>query len=314
MGSPISIVHGRSWVRAIAALLVLAAGGCRSYSPQAIPGDEIIVAGERFHTGTRVITWHSPGGYDGYALKPPLVPRPTALRVADQPRTAAPSWTPRRLGKVVDQFVVHYDACGVSKVCFDVLQARGLSVHFLLDVDGTIYQTLDLQERALHATTSNDRSIGIEIANIGAYPPGAAQPLARWYSQNGDADRETVITLPPEIKNPNIFTRDFIGRPARAEPVAGSIHGQPLIQYDLTPEQYAALAKLTATLCAVFPRLRCDFPRDAQGEPLAGKLSDRELKRYRGILGHHHLQENKVDPGPAFQWENFLNEVRRLMK
>ena len=54
---------------------------------------------------------------------------------------------------------------------------RGLSVHFMLDLDGTIYQTLDLKEGAWHATVANGRSIGIEIANIGAYPPDGA---SRW--------------------------------------------------------------------------------------------------------------------------------------
>ena len=39
----------------------------------------------------------------------------------------------------------------------------------MLDLDGTIYQTLDLKEGAWHATDANGRSIGIEIANIGAF-------------------------------------------------------------------------------------------------------------------------------------------------
>ncbi len=40
-------------------------------------------------------------------------------------------------------------------------------------------QTLDLKERAWHASTANTRSIGIEIANIGAYPK--TEPFKRWY-------------------------------------------------------------------------------------------------------------------------------------
>jgi len=44
---------------------------------------------------------------------------------------------------------MHYDVCGVSRQYFKVLHDyRGLSVHFMLDIDGTIYQTLDLNERA----------------------------------------------------------------------------------------------------------------------------------------------------------------------
>lgn len=297
---------------ALGLLLVLLAGGCRSYSPQAIAGDEIIVAGQRFHTGTRIVTWHEPGGYNAYVEGRRRVPRPVSLRKVDRPRDTEPEWTVRRLGRVVDQFVLHYDACGVSKVCFDVLHARGLSVHFLLDVDGTIYQTLDLQERALHATTSNDRSIGIEIANIGAYPPDAAQPLAKWYRPDPANESGAVLNVPAEIANPRILTPNFVGRPDRRGPVSGIIHGQALLQHDLTPEQYAALTQLTAALCAIFPRLRDDYPRDEAGEPLAHKLPDTELARYRGILGHYHIQENKVDPGPAFQWERFIEDVRRL--
>jgi N-acetyl-anhydromuramyl-L-alanine amidase AmpD len=50
-------------------------------------------------------------------------------------------------------------------------------VHFLLDVDGTIYQTLDLHEKAFHATYANDFSIGVEIAHPGAWK----QPMnATW--------------------------------------------------------------------------------------------------------------------------------------
>ncbi len=62
------------------------------------------------------------------------------------------------LRQKVDQFVLHFDVCGTSAQCFYVLHdRRGLSVHFMLDVDGTIYQTLDVKERAWQATKSNDQ-------------------------------------------------------------------------------------------------------------------------------------------------------------
>jgi N-acetyl-anhydromuramyl-L-alanine amidase AmpD len=76
-----------------------------------------------------------------------------------------------------------------------------------------------------------------------------------------------------------------------------------LVQYDLTPEQYAALAKLTAALCRTFPQLKPDYPRDADGNVTSTKLPDDTLAKFQGVLGHFHVQENKVDPGPAFQWE-----------
>ena len=56
-------------------------------------------------------------------------------------------WDIPLLQRVVDQFVIHYDVAGTSRNCFEVLQdKRGLSVHFMLDLDGTIYQSLDLKE------------------------------------------------------------------------------------------------------------------------------------------------------------------------
>ena len=102
------------------------------------------------------------------------------------------------LRNVVDQFVMHYDVCGLSKTCFNVLHDhRGLSIHFMLDIDGTIYQTLDLKERAFHATTSNTRSVGVEIANMGAYPPSDTKVLNAWYQP--DASGRPTITIPASI-------------------------------------------------------------------------------------------------------------------
>ena len=47
-----------------------------------------------------------------------------------------------------------------------------LSCHFLIDVCGTVYQTLDVVERAWHATSANDSSVGVELAADGAFSPG----------------------------------------------------------------------------------------------------------------------------------------------
>jgi N-acetyl-anhydromuramyl-L-alanine amidase AmpD len=96
--------------------------------------------------------------------------------------------------------------------------------------------------------------------------------------------------------------------------VEGSVQGELLRQYDFTAEQYRALARLTAALCAVLPRIRCDYPRDASGGLADRKLPDAELKEYRGVLGHYHIQADKKDPGPALQWDYVIGEARRLMK
>jgi N-acetylmuramoyl-L-alanine amidase len=213
----------------------------------------------------------------------------------------------------VDQFVLHFDVSGTSRQCFKVLHdLRCLSVHFLLDLDGTIYQTLDLKERAWHATTSNSRSIGIEIANIGAYASAETGPLHEWYQR--DTNGVVRIVIPARLGESGLRTPDFVPRPARPEPVVGAIQGRELAQYDFTPEQYAALTKLTATLCKVFPKLKCDYPRSADGGLIPQKLPDDELVHFQGILGHYHIQSNKVDPGPAFQWDTVVHGARKLLQ
>jgi N-acetyl-anhydromuramyl-L-alanine amidase AmpD len=268
-------------------------------------GDEIIVAGRRFAIGTRVVTWLDQGGYDGHAKTP--VPR------------AGHSWPPAgdelaALQRSVDQFVLHYDGSGLSRLCFNTLQERRLSVHFLLDVDGTIYQTLDLRERASHATIANDRSIGVEIANLGAYPEKGRERaiLDEWYRT--DARGNAVMRVPAKVKQTGIRTPGFVARPVRPKLVSGTVQGQRLVQYDFTAEQYAALAKLTAALGRVFPNLTLDYPHGQDGRLIAQALSAGKFAGYRGVLGHFHVQTNKVDPGPAFQWKRLFEAVKREKK
>lgn len=283
-------------------------------------GDEIAIAGRLFHTGAPVVLWTDPGGYDAYRTERRFVPPDEAAWRPDQ----GPP-TPNRYGRReiagggdslealrrhVDQFVIHYDAAGTSRQCFKILHdLRGLSVHFMIDVDGTIYQSLDVKERAWHATIANDRSVGVEIAQIGAYPPEKAGVLGQWYARD---TRGTRLTIPSWQGDGGIRTPGFTARPARPLPVAGDVQGEWLIQYDFTPEQYESLAKLTATLCEVLPAIRCDFPRGDDGDVLRRAMTPEEFAAFRGLLGHWHVQENKVDPGPAFDWERVVREAQRL--
>ena len=217
-----------------------------------------------------------------------------------------------QLQELVDQFVLHYDAVGWSRRCFQVLEERGLSVHFLLDLDGTIYQTMDLREEAWHATKSNRRSIGVEIANIGAYPPEHRQILRKWYVH--DRWGRVRIRFPEKWGTVTFYHTGYIPRPARADPVSGRIHGHLFVQYDYTEAQYRSLIALTAALCRVFPLLRCDYPRDRFGRLWTTTLTPAQWRRYRGLLGHYHIQENKIDPGPALQWDRIINGARTLLR
>jgi N-acetyl-anhydromuramyl-L-alanine amidase AmpD len=315
----------------------LAMAGCRScYPGQHVPrkGDEIMVAGQLFHTGAPVVLWNDPGGYNAYRTdrrfgpdKPvrdgasdPLAnglrynDRAAGLSESQVARIKKKGWDLATLQQVVDQFVIHYDVAGTSRACFHVLQdVRGLSVHFMIDLDGTIYQTLDVQERAWHATIANDRSVGVEIANIGAYASNEKNPFDRWYGT--DAQGHTFIHVPTEGggSGGGVRTPGFIARPARDLPITGTIQGRELTMYDLTPQQYDSLTKLTAALCTALPRIRCDYPRDASGRVITHRLPDDQLAAYSGLIGHYHIQENKADPGPALQWDRVVQGAKGYM-
>jgi N-acetyl-anhydromuramyl-L-alanine amidase AmpD len=324
-------------------------------TPAPRAGDEISVCGQLFHTGTRVVLWTDPRGYNGYSVYKRYGPWPLAsweattnpaafaadagaVNPATLPAIPPKWWTPNRysyrteglspeqieqirggwtlpaLQKKVDQFVIHYDDAGLSRTCFLILQdKRDLSVHFMLDLDGTIYQTLDLQERARHATISNDRSVGIEIANMGAYSTRESLAvLKEWYHR--DSDGRIRITIPARYGDGGILTPNFVGHPMRNRLIVGEVQGRMLRQYDYTPQQYRALIHLTAALCRIFPRIRCDYPHDAHGKLINHVLSHEQWENFHGVLGHYHIQLDKSDPGPAFQWNYVIDNARKLMR
>ncbi|MEM6672792.1 MAG: peptidoglycan recognition family protein [Planctomycetota bacterium] len=324
--------------RSAIALILLATLGCASEEPRLAPeiipvetNESIVACGEKLYVGAPVVLWTDPMGYSAYSTdlhfeRPPLTtktPPPGKLRYA-------PGRTDRQTGRVlvhpkdgelvalqrcVDMFVVHYDVCGTSQTCFKVLHdRRALSVHFMIDVDGTIYQTLDLRDTAWHASQTNTRSVGVEIAQIGAYPLNEKgdRTLAAWYAPGEDGP---ILTLPKPPGELGVLTPGFQGRPARPRRIVGEVQGERLQQYDFTAEQYDSLVKLTATLCRNLPLIEPDGPRDGAGRIRKARLSEQQEAEFHGIVGHYHVSSQKTDPGPAFDWEPFLAQVRtRLLR
>src|SRR3954467_11504525 len=110
-------------------------------------GDEIVVCGQLYHTGTPVVLWTDPGGYDAYRterrfapwseasyektkeLKPEIKSNGPARygvrasQVDDETfeRVRGGGWDLPTLQNCIDQFVYHYDVCGTSRRCFMVL-------------------------------------------------------------------------------------------------------------------------------------------------------------------------------------------------
>ena len=154
--------------------------------------------------------------------------------------------------------VNHWDVCLNSTSCFKVLENRGLSVHFLLDYDGTIYQTMDMMDIAYHAggRNWNTCSIGVEINN-----PFYLK-YQSWYQDRG-------------------LERPIVSK--------ARVHGQPLETHlGFFDVQLRALRVLTRAVSDA-----CDIP--LQTPDTLGVDSECTSCQYRGFIQHYHLKANKID-------------------
>ena len=143
-------------------------------------GSEIIVCGRRFDIDHQVVTFEEADGYSAYVPHcTDDISRIYATHPAPGLAHRATRYSARRLmggssrlellRQVVRKVTVHLDGCLSASQCFNVLHnQRGLSVHFMVDNDGTIYQTLDLMHCAFHAAGVNEVAIGIELQHRGA--------------------------------------------------------------------------------------------------------------------------------------------------
>lgn len=162
-------------------------------------------------------------------------------------------------------FVCHWDVCLSSASCFKVLHNRGLSVHFLIDNDGTIYQTMDINDVAYHAGSKdwNDKSIGVEISN--AYYLDKQD----WYVKQGLGERPVID--------------DAIVHGKRLKPFTGF--------YDVQVDALRALMR-AVNRAAGIPLLA---PLDKSGNTNTTVSKKCAEGRFEGFISHYHLTNNKID-------------------
>jgi N-acetylmuramoyl-L-alanine amidase len=179
--------------------------------------------------------------------------------------------------QVIRQFLIHHDGCATADMCFSVLQnERGLSCHFLVDNDGTIFQTLDLALEGWHGSELNPWSIGVELCN------------------RGDA-----------FKEPTYYSRKGVNRPVKP----CKINGHTIKSYDFTPEQYDAMARLSRALLRLLPNLPAEYPQSSPGQQAWGTIKYEDIRSFSGYLGHYHLTNQKWDPGP-WDFKEFCRKIR----
>jgi N-acetyl-anhydromuramyl-L-alanine amidase AmpD len=302
-----------------------------------------------------VVCWFDPNGFDAYSTKPALrmdtAPGATpkqvselggesgevlrygsrrlavkSMRIVGTPEVGISSPTRGGAGflvtdkddltEVITQFVIHHNELGSSERSFQKLHGeRGLSCHFLIDVDGRIFQTLDVMQRAWHATDANDVSIGVELASLGAF----REP-------NEDAARPTPFDV-TDAENV-MENRDF---------VRGVVNGTSYVQKPYTEKQYDAVSALYCALLKRFRNLKLAYPVDGDENafdfasveaPRDGtdafkesypacaneKLTDERRRAYAGALGHFHVENKQCDPGPAFDWKRLIRDTNALVR
>jgi N-acetylmuramoyl-L-alanine amidase len=257
----------------------------------AVAGTSIMVAGQAFDVGRPVVLWNDPEGFDGYAqtcIESRAISTSSCCQKSFNrfsARSKLQSRTLPSLQAVVTQVVLHFDGCVNSRSCFHSMHdtARpdggcGLSAHFMIDSDGTIYQTLDLLERAWHAEESNSNSVGIEICN------------------RGDAARNELDRLP----------RDYRTRPVKDVVINGHLHHA----FDFRPEQYTSILALSRLLVHLFPAVKPVFP-ERDGKVLLETLA--QPQAFAGIVGHLHVdrQRTRWDPG-AFDWARLKSTLHGI--
>ncbi len=176
---------------------------------------------------------------------------------------------------VIRQLVVHHDGCASAAMCFDVLHnERGLSCHFLMDNDGTIYQTMDLALMAYHAAELNSGSVGIELSNR-----GDAKRDPGFYRQSGSRRAATTVR----------------------------IHEHIFYAFEYTANQLAALQALVRGLRLALPNVPLEYPQSEPGKQLWTALPNPH--GFSGYLGHYHATRRKWDPGPL-DFKKLLESAR----
>ena len=255
----------------------------------------IVVCGQKYDIGTKVVLWDEPGGLNAYDESKTVI--------QEQDRKTGKTITTTNVGKryskrtftktymvdlqnIVTQFFIHHSGLYHSADTFAVLQKeRKLSVHFILDDDGTLYQTLDLVECAWHGGKNNGCSVGIETDSR-----AMADKLPEAYNEFHQKNNKV---LPHNVK---------------LDKVQGFwAHG-----YEFTDPQYKTLIRLGIKLSEIFPKMKTngkfalDFPRDEKGRIMKGII--KEPLKHCGVIGHYQACESKVDP-IAFDHYRFLNGV-----
>lgn len=177
--------------------------------------------------------------------------------------TVKPGSIVKKPGRKPTMFIVHWDACLSSAACASVLIQRGLSVHFCIDNDGTIYQLVDCDDIAYHAKGANSCSIGVETSNA------FYTKYQLWYESHGFGPRP----ISPKTQCNNGGIEEHLG---------------------FYPIQEQALKILIHTVCHHYG-IPLVTPMDSNGVLENKIVSSVVDNTFHGVVCHYHLNNKKID-------------------
>ena len=218
-----------------------------AYKPEEPQYSNYIVYNGEFHPieWDKMVLWSEPGGL---AAK-----KGTYYDYTGRPKRS------------VRYFVNHWDVCLSSHSCQKVLDKRGISVHFLIDNDGTIYQTADMQHGCWHGGSerANRASVGVEISN--AY----YLKYQDWYKKNGFGERPVIEDAWVHATKLDPFTGFYPVQLRALKALWRAVHGATEIPYEAPLGQF--------------------------GKTSTRYEQDVKYGNFSGFVSHYHISKNKID-------------------
>lgn len=217
------------------------------------------------------------------ALSPPPPVDKTTLRLP------ASRYFAERHAK--DLIVLHFTAGPSARSAFNTWAGSSsrIATAYIVDVDGAVYETFDPSYWAYHLGIKgavslshhhDQRSIGIELVNVGPLKPNAGGDLCWW---------------PPQ----NRFERKWCSPAERSLYVKRPYRGYS--HYAAFPEaQIRSLSPLVQVLCRRFS-IPARLPDPAH---LLVASPSGYFRNFTGIASHQNFRADKFDVGPAFPWES----------
>mgnify|MGYP003111355554 FL=1 len=175
--------------------------------------------------------------------------------------------------------VTHWDAALSAKSCKNILEARKISTHFVIDNDGTIVQLLDTNHIGWHAGIRkvNNVSIGIDFSNA------VYTKYNKTYERRGFGKR-------PVVEGWRVHGR-------KIKPFLGF--------YPVQIEAYKVLLQALHDRYSI--PLAC--PVDETGKLITTVVPDARKGKYEGIVNHYNLTKGKWDTS-GLELDKIIQEMK----